>query len=1016
MIGLLSALMGFFAAMAAGSSSDEKRTPDNGRDDKSTPDKGRDDTDTTTDDVRPPTVVKPIENPEPEPVVEAVTEATPEPDPEPVVMEDPEPEPEPEAIADSAPPPALSADNEIILSDASGTSQSVMTGRVHKFELESDDEIAEIEITDLPEYGNVSVNPDNSIVVVLSGETATGLMSFSYDVTFADGSVESYTTDLDVTEGAQEKGWGQGEFYMLETDENDDVIVEAGDVHRPVYVSGSDEAITKADIAALEGLEESQITTNWLIDNPEYGGSEGMALSSEVGLEVWTAITDAKIGPTSHWLLFERGYEYDDSDRLVGRGVEGEDELHPVHITSWGDGDLPILTDRQNIYQEPSANVVFTDIQFSGGVRISGSENILFDDVKITGEEAIFRGTDGITIRNSEISDVFREESRDGDGVWESHEDRVSGLYISGGNGTLIEGNLIDHNGWEDGWEVEGGQPPSMWSHNVYLQYNTKDVTFSDNVVMQGASFGAQLRGGAFAENNVFLDNNVAVSFLGGDYKDYGTIGNYTLFQDNVITSPSFKDGVSIGGKGWGLVNNGEMSVMLDNIIAHIAEPGNEAELAEKWSGGGHPQYLDKDPLYNDTIVYNWLTGKAISEGKDWSVNAEGLDTNVLDETTIQNFTAQLLGQDSATISDLSEYLRAQADGTFDDMIDGEDITAFFQAGFGVDTDIRDQTTTLTFIPNALGDGIRWDNKLNWSTQDLPGTIDGDSINLAGNWVHFHGTNVIEDFDFGSGGELRVSHGKITIEGETTAGKMGGTFNIEAAGQAWVNGYSDTDTLNINMDGGRFVNTGDLDGSVKMTVNDGDAILATGDASATFQDGSDLHIIGDAGDVGFDGVDGDTAVLRVGEGGSVTFEADAEGDFGTIQEVSTGAYGTDSDVQSGVNLQDGTLRIVLDGEMETGSEVLIAVDELVGTLDAIQIAGLASNQDAIFTVDYDTDQVSMNIVGGKGEAFYEEIGSADDAMDAAQLWAALTGGMGMFDDTPPEIELVDDVSEFADGL
>ncbi|MFT7135572.1 MAG: hypothetical protein ACI80I_001569 [Akkermansiaceae bacterium] len=403
------------------------------------------------------------------------------------------------------------------------------------------------------------------------------------------------------------------------------------------------------------------------------------------------------------------------------------------------------------------------------------------------------------------------------------------------------------------------------------------------------------------------------------------------------------------------------------------------------------------------------MDGEALADGKDWTVNTDGLDHDVLDVTTIQNFAADLLGQETATISDLASYLRAQADGAFDDEIDAEVIAAFFQAGFGIASDVRTEAADIRFIPNAIGDGIRWDNKLNWSTEDIPGVQDGDSVDLAGNWVNYMGTTTLDNFDFGSGGELRVNQGKLTIEGDTTTGENGGTFEIDDAGQVWMNGYSDDDTLNVNVDGGRFANTGDLDGSVQIIVTDGDAILATSGASATFADDSSLHIVGDAASVGFDGTDGETAILRVGEGGSLRFEADDSGAVGSIEEFTSGAFGDESDVQSGVNLQDGTLQIILNENTEVGTQVLISADELVGTFDHIQIAGLSDTQDAFFTVDYETDEVFMTIVAdGTGDAFYETQGDGDNAMDAAALWAALTDGMGSFDDTPPEIDVYDD--------
>src|SRR6056297_413531 len=123
------------------------------------------------------------------------------------------------------------------------------------------------------------------------------------EVTYSDGSKEIIRPQLEVAAPTQEAGWGAGDHYMLATDENGDVIVETGDNHRKVFVSGSEEALTRADIAALEGLTEADITADWLIDNPEYGGSEGMALASDVGMELWYGITGLWSGPSSNWLL-----------------------------------------------------------------------------------------------------------------------------------------------------------------------------------------------------------------------------------------------------------------------------------------------------------------------------------------------------------------------------------------------------------------------------------------------------------------------------------------------------------------------------------------------------------------------------------------------------------------------------------------------------------------------------------------------------------------------------------------
>lgn len=878
----------------------------------------------------------------------------------------------------------------------------VMSGRTHTLDIEGGDDIASVKITAQADFGNITVNPDNSLAVVLTGTTETGNTSFGYEVTHNDGSVTLHEGTLNVVEGVQDLGWGQGDFYMLEVDDNDDVIVEEGENHRKIHVSNDEDALTREDIAILEGLEASQINKYWLANMPEYGSSPETALAPDVGIELFQHLTGPTAEPSSTWLLFESGYEYDGTAKIIHNGVSGEDELHPIHITSYGEGDLPVLTEQMYAHSGASENLVITKLEFAEGIySTQGGENILMDDIILTGDETVFKSMDGITLRNSEIRDVYRVKE-DGEDWDDYMGDRISGIYASGSEGMLFEGLFIAQNGWDDS---EGGQVPSMFSHNVYLQHNTFDVTFRDNITMQGASFGAQLRGGGFIEDNVILDNNAAISFRGGDYLEYGTVGNYTLFTDNLITSGAHNESPMIGGLTYGVQNNGELSSMVGNIIAHAADPNNPDEIAEK-TVGHSAQYLDKDPLYNDTIVYNWRDAADVANDTNIGSNVDGLDRDVLDQTTIQNFIADFLDVDGATIDDLEDYLRDQSNTDYDDDFDADQILAYFQSGFGISTDVRASETTLRFVPNDLGDGVRWDNRLNWSTDDLPGTQDGDSVDLGGNWVNYSGTASIENLEFGTGGVLNVGQGKLSVEGEVTSGENGGTFDISGAGQLWMNGFNDTDALSIDVDGGRFVNTGDINGNAQITISDGEAILASDDGSITIGEGSDIHIIGDQANVGFAGSLQDTAVLLMETHGSITFEAKDDA-FGQIAELDSSAF--DDDVQSGVNLDQGTLRLVLEENMSSGTEVLFDVDEIVGTFEQIEVFGLSNNQDAEITVDFETDQVLLTLSDdGSGKVTYAEPGNAATDTEASSLWDALTGHMAVLSETAmPEIETYD---------
>ncbi len=894
-----------------------------------------------------------------------------------------------------------------------------MAGRVLTVTPDDHADIESIQIIDVPTHGNVTVNPDNTLALVLTTSDSTEDVAYRYEVTYKDGTTEVFESEHSVVEGSQEQGWGEGNFYMLETDSNDDVVVETGDVHRPVYVSNSDDALSRADIAALEGLDVSKITQGWLMNHPEYGGSEGMALDQDAGMDVWYGITGSN-SETSHWLLLESGYSYDELGRVIAWGVSGEDELHPVHITSYGDGDRPVIDDMVRIYQGDSHNIVFSDVEFAGTVNSLSGNNVLFDDVEFSSMLG-FQSGSGLTIRNSYANDIVTEVPADGV-TFSPHVDRVAGAYVTSTKGILIEGNIYDHTGWADGYSDDGnaadGQPPSQYSHNFYFQPSALDLTFRDNISMRAGSFGAQFRGGAFVEDNAFIDNNAAVSFLGGDYNGNGPTGNYSLVTDNIITSGAHKSGQNIGALTMGAVNGGVDTTLINNIVAHLADPNNPDELAEKpWTH----RALDNqnDPYFDDTIIYNWQGQNGYDAGNVSAVNTDGLDFDVLDQTTIQLFTAQLLGDPDATIADLGDFLRLQADGILGDVVDADLIIAFFQQGFGITPDFRLDATTLRFVPNELGDGIRWDNRLNWTTEDLPGTFHGDSVDLAGNWVNYGGNTVIENLDFGSGGELSATHGKLTVEGQIETGARGGEFNISEAGQIWIDGYADGNTLSINIDGGRFVNAGDMSGTTQTNVTDGQAILATDGGNYDVEDGSSLTIEGDEAKVGFDDNDGDTAVLRFEDGGNLSFVADDTG-FSAIAEMRSGAMGDSPNVESGVNIENGSLEIDVSELAGTeGEHTLIDVDGLIGNFDDIRITGLGNNQDAQITVDYATDKVTLTMLAngsGSGTFSLTEVGDARSGLEGSDLWDALTNGQTPLDDADfTRLYLDDEEDAFAEA-
>ncbi|WP_207101618.1 right-handed parallel beta-helix repeat-containing protein [Paracoccus shandongensis] len=885
-------------------------------------------------------------------------------------------------------------------------------GRVLTIETEGSAEIAGIRVLSQASHGHVSVNPDNSLSLVLSEDAKnTADTAFRYEITYGDGQVQEVEAKVDVTAGQQQNGWGLGQVYMLAEDARGELVVEHGENHRKVHLTEGAHGLTATEIARIEGVKAQDITVDWLIKHPQYGATPDKALDTELGMKLWDKITGWTTN--SNWLLFERGYQYDGTTRLITRGTNGESPLNPVFIGAYGEGTDPKITNAVQLYQEDSKHVVLQGVDITSAMVLQGG-NLLFDRITVSGEGGLnIQNAAGFTLLDSDITDVTRKSPVSADAIWQPHINRMAGAYIANSDGVLLKDNLFDHNGWGEGYDPnlssKAPQPPSMYSQNLYLQADNLDVTLRDNITMRGASFGAQVRSGGFVEGNSFIDNNAALNFMGGSYEGAGHVGNYTLLLDNLVTSAGHKrvshseGGLSIGVDGGGSTQ----SAYVGNIVAHLADPNNAKEIAAK-SVLHYAFSAGKNVAYDDTIVYNWT--KAGDTNPDNATrNVDGLSKGVLDQTTIQNFTAQMLGTKTATIADLANHLRAQAAGKLDHVVDADVINAFFRKGFGLDTTLRADAETLRFVPDDRADGLRWDNRLNWSTGDLPGTQDGDSVDLGGNRVLFGSqTMTVDDFIFGDFGQLKATSGRLDIGGDMATAATGNLIQIDNAGQVWVDGYRDSDLLAIDMAGGRFANTGTFAGETRISVSeDAQLLLATAGGRFDLAAGSSLTITGSKAKIGFDGSDGKAATLQLHEGSALSFVANAGG-LGTISEFRSGAFET-AQVTSGVRL-DGELSVDLSALDSTagGTWTLVDADQMIGSFDRIDVIGLGASRDALIRYDYTLDEVVLLVSEagkGSGQIRSTTTGDADFlnyTQDAAlkALWADLHAAMPQVTDDP----------------
>jgi hypothetical protein len=307
----------------------------------------------------------------------------------------------------------------------------------------------------------------------------------------------------------------------------------------------------------------------------------------------------------------------------------------------------------------------------------------------------------------------------------------------------------------------------------------------------------------------------------------------------------------------------------------------------------------------------------------------------------------------------------------------------------------------IRFIPNELGEGVRWDNRLNWSSGDLPGSVAGDSVDLGGNKVVFGGTVTVDQLEFGPNGGLQFEHGKLTVTGGMETGSQGATLDVNGAGQIWTEGGRGEGVLDIDVTGGRFANTGNFRMNSDLTASGGQTLLGVDDATFAVTNGSRLEIAGDDGKVGFDGAENGISILGIGSGGTLAFSAKG-GALGSIEEFRSGALGDAPKVLSGIDLGKGKLELDLTELVEaSGTFTLVDVDELIGSFASMNLIGLGS-RNAEIVIDYETDSIQLTLTAGAGATTTKFTGTESQFDDGeAALWNALTAGRTTYEEEVP---------------
>jgi hypothetical protein len=713
--------------------------------------------------------------------------------------------------------------------------------------------------------------------------------------------------------------WGVGDHYKLPTDAEGWSLVEPGMRHQKIYAADD-------------------------------GTSDNTGLSPESPVDLKTGVRMIR-QRSSDWLLLRRGDTFDGGIGL-GTNMLGESPLCPIVIGAYGEGPRPIVRGRINaIKHYPRGNLVVRDLHLrqqgfslNGPVRNLLVENVLMDNAS----SALLHACQYITIRRCVIKDCHREAPtptrQDPKAGWAGSPlgNRHQGLFANGVLGLLVEENVLDHNGWQEGYVESGGgpddpQPPSMYSHNLYLSTENRDLTVRSNINARAASQALRDGSGQFYVGNVMIANNIG-GYSGSDDGD----GNYTTFADNVLIHPAAKRGPQIGGRGWGWsMTDVQGSRAVRNIFAHATEGQNDEGL--KMTNG---------VLVEDYVRYRWHQRS--------DINPTGQPFPDPDRS-IMGYDHQF-GSGEGTLEAFMAQANAQEKGNWRRQFTAEVLVEYFQKGFGIWPGERTGPTTLTFTAKG-GDQVRWDNPQNWSPGMLP--VDGDVVRIDGHDVFYCGTLELKGLDLGSGGKLRIHQGRLTLANSAgiPSGAEGGSVQLDRSGYLVLHGIAGAGSVDFSVRDGRLENRGDINANatLKIEASGGEIRLAGRGNAVQFGRGSVLAVIGTRARVGYHG-DGEGTICFE-DGATLRFTCDEHG-MSTIGE--TGGDALQSTLQ--IASADTTLEIDLSQLRLPAGEhrlLLAKVDRLQGRFARKQIRGADDAGIREAKVEYDGEAGEIRLVVSK---------------------------------------------------
>ncbi|MGB0766128.1 MAG: right-handed parallel beta-helix repeat-containing protein [Phycisphaeraceae bacterium] len=349
------------------------------------------------------------------------------------------------------------------------------------------------------------------------------------------------------------------------------------------------------------------------------------------------------------WLLLKCGDVWE-NEHLMGLMQSGSSDVEPFVLSTYGEGARPLIippsgTHGIQLTGTRVNGVVIQGIHIYAATRDPASPKFVNRDGQWDGINVRLTSQDGLYVRslviedcivshfdtNIEIVDDWPRLQKGDNGEatagtpgrikatlrrnivqYASGTDSHSiGIYLEGTRDTVVEQNLVDHNGTA---QSDGIKKRNKRSHNIYCQTFNGPITFRENIISRAGAHGLQLRAGGDIVGNLFVHNAMAFFTSLADSK-----ANYNVILESVDIDPDVPENWrGFGIQGWGM----DRYEVIGNIVARRLGTLERAGI----------DVSAKKLIVKNNIVYKWQsseTGKSIKLGAPETELSGNLTTDI---------------------------------------------------------------------------------------------------------------------------------------------------------------------------------------------------------------------------------------------------------------------------------------------------------------------------------------------------------------------------------------------------